>query len=85
MSVTLADRIASWAQKGAKYGDCGRMCDECAFKKGSAANVEEHNVDAAATALAWEATFNCHPQGGNGNAGTVCVGFQYAKQYFENL
>ena len=36
--------IAKMAQKGAKYGGCGKMCNECAFNLGSAANKEPQNV-----------------------------------------
>jgi len=74
--------IAMMAKKGAALGSCGKMCNECAFKLGSAANVEDHNAAAAIDALSNEgAVFNCHPQGGYGNAGKTCVGFLYASQF----
>jgi hypothetical protein len=79
----LADLIAKWARNGAATGiDCGKMCDECAFRTGSAAQSEPHNVSAAATALAYEGIFNCHINGFE-NAGHPCAGFLYAKAYFE--
>lgn len=79
------ETIASWAQKGAATGiDCGKMCNECAFRIGSVAQQEPHNVDTAAQSLAWEGQFNCHKNGFE-DAGKPCVGFLYAKAYFDGL
>jgi hypothetical protein len=76
--------IAVFAQRGAKLGNCGRMCSECAFRLGSAANLEEHNAEAALQAsLLPGYKFHCHPQGKYGDAGRECVGFQYAKLYLD--
>lgn len=77
--------IASWAQKGAQLGaDCGRMCNECAFKTGSITQrAEPHNVEAAITSLMWEGIFNCHVDDYH-DAGRPCAGFLYAKKYFES-
>ena len=82
--------IAKMAQKGAKYGGCGKMCNECAFNLGSAANKEPQNVLKAIVILeeiiytgSTKRSFNCHPQGQYGDSGTLCVGFQYAKQFLE--
>lgn len=79
-----ADLLARWAQAGAKFGDCGKMCSECAFKQGGIANSEPHNVEAALQCLAGMGSFNCHTDSGNGlqDAGKPCVGFLYANQYW---
>lgn len=76
--------LADYAQKGAKLCDCGKMCNECAFKLNSPANLEEHNVDGAMSALAYEGVFNCHINDYE-DAGEPCRGFLYAKQYFNNI
>lgn len=77
--VNLAEMIAGWAREGAKTGiDCGKMCSECAFRPGSVAQSEPHNVDAAAMALAYNGTFNCHKNGFE-DAGKPCAGFLYAR------
>lgn len=77
----LADMIADWARKGAELGvDHGKMCNECAFKTGSVAQAESHNVAAAANCLAYYGQFNCHKNGFE-NAGNPCSGFLYAKEY----
>lgn len=80
----LADLISGWARKGAKLSDHGRMCDECAFRKGSAAQSEPHNVNAAASCLAYYGAFNCHKNGYE-DAGKPCAGFLYAKEYRDSV
>lgn len=80
----LANLISSWARKGAKLADHGRMCDECAFRKGSVAQSEPHNVNAAASCLAYYGAFNCHKNGYE-DAGKPCAGFLYAKEYREHV
>lgn len=77
-------RIAFFAQNGAKHGDLGKMCNTCAFKLNSEANLEPHNVNQAFECLAHEMQFNCHKEIGI-DKGCECVGFKYAKQYFEKL
>ncbi|MGV6816150.1 MAG: hypothetical protein ACWA44_02635 [Thiotrichales bacterium] len=79
--------IAKLSQRGAKFGDCGRMCSECAFKQGSVANSEEWNTDAAKELLQTVSftgldggQFNCHEQGTFQDAGVMCIGFKYAMQ-----
>lgn len=55
------DIIVKWAQKGAELGGCGRMCDGCAFKKGTEANSDEVTTGRAAEILAYEqGVFYCH-------------------------
>jgi hypothetical protein len=84
--MNLPEKLSEWARKGAQLGtDHGRMCSECAFRAGADANNEPHNVDAAMTALAWEATFNCHPPGTTGDAGIPCSGFLYAKAHLDSI
>jgi hypothetical protein len=83
--MNIPEKLSEWAQKGAALGvDHGRMCAECAFRKGSVANEEPHNTEAAMHALAYEAVFHCHPPGSTGDAGVLCSGFQYAKAYLES-
>ena len=76
--------LAHFAKEGAKLGDCGRMCNECAFKLNSAANLESHNVELGFLALLTGRGFNCHPQGGYGNAEKSCIGYKYADQHYKN-
>lgn len=83
--MNFPDKLSEWAKKGAALGiDHGRMCAECAFRKGSVAQEEPHNVEGAMQALAWEGTFNCHPPGELKDAGIPCSGFLYAKAYLES-
>lgn len=85
------NEIASdWAQKGAKEskGAHGRMCDQCAFRKGSEANNEEHNVGKALTCLTGEGKFNCHDHDATGkliDAGRPCAGFLYAQHHITKI
>lgn len=78
--------IAHYAQEGAKKDgpDLGKMCSTCAFKLNSPANLEPHNVQAAMECLSYDMTFNCHIESGK-DKGCECIGFQYAKRYFESL
>ena len=80
--------ISNIAKKGAKLGSCGKMCNECAFKKNSVANLESHNVEKALfileeISLKGESghVFNCHIQGTFKKSEKQCVGFLYAKQF----
>src|SRR5262245_26733646 len=84
--------FANFATKGAAMikangGDpssCGRMCDDCAFKKGTAANTEAETLLKMESALIYEiASFNCHTDKLQ-DAGIPCAGFQFAKHYIEN-
>ncbi len=73
--------IAEMARKGAAIKPLGKMCSTCAFKLGSDANLEPHNVDAAFQTVAFEQNvFNCHKELGV-DKGCVCVGFLHARQY----
>jgi hypothetical protein len=75
--------LSELAIKGAKIKNLGKMCESCAFKKDSPANLEPHNVDGAFQTLAYYGTFNCHKNEYE-DAGKVCVGFTYAKQHIKN-
>jgi len=90
MIVSYAESISQLAKAGAekakqqgKLGECGKMCDTCAFKW-----EQEHNLtyfmaaDNAAYMLMAEGGFNCHtPQ--FKDAGRPCAGFEFAKLVFE--
>lgn len=80
----LRKKLAEIAQKGSSIKNIGRMCGTCAFKLDSDANLEPHNVQAAWDCLAYEGKFNCHIESGV-NKGCECIGFKYAKLYFENF
>lgn len=71
-------------RKGVKYGDCGRMCDDCAFKLGSDANNDEAALVAIETQLLSGGGFNCHTPEFT-DAGRPCVGYLYAMQHFDYL
>lgn len=77
-------QIASLALKGAKLGNIGKMCGTCAFKLDSDANLEPHNVESAWECLAYGGQFNCHKEIGV-DKGCECVGFKYAKAFFETI
>lgn len=77
--MSTAEIITIWARKGAAISNHGKMCGECAFRRGAKGNLDEEAVDDAACAVAYEnSVFHCHL----GNQG-VCSGYLYAKSYFE--
>ena len=82
--VTMNDTkniLATWAQRGAASGiDCGKMCNDCAFKAGSDANNDDAATESALQSLQWDGHFNCHTSNFE-NAGVSCAGFLYAKHY----
>ncbi len=78
-------QLASFAIKGAKIMKHGsKMCNTCAFKLNSDANHEPHNVTAAFESLAYYGQFNCHKEIGIDKE-VQCVGFTFAKAYFNSL
>lgn len=88
--VKISDKVAAWAKEGAKLGDCGRMCNDCAFKKGTDANRDQGTIE---NFTYWfdltspTAQFYCHhnlPEGVLIDKTKICSGFLYVKQYFEN-
>lgn len=75
--------FAEYASKGAKIKRHGRMCNDCAFRKGSEANTEAETLIKVETALIYEmAEFNCHTEH-KGDAGKPCIGFLHAKEYLK--
>lgn len=71
--------------KGAAIKRLGRMCKDCAFKKGTDAYNDEAAVQGAADCLAFFGTFHCHTVTDAGDfidAGP-CAGFEHAKQYLK--
>lgn len=81
--------VAEWAKEGAKLGDCGRMCNDCAFKAGTNANTDPETIE---NFVYWfdlsnpDAKFYCHhdlPEGVLIDKSKVCAGFLYVQQYFK--
>lgn len=90
MITSYAKSISELAKAGAKVakekgilGECGKMCDTCAFKW-----EQDHHLtyfiaaDQAAYALMAEGEFNCHTWDFK-DAKKPCAGFQLAKLVFE--
>jgi hypothetical protein len=90
MITSYAKCISEMAKKGAKVakakgllGQCGKMCDTCAFKW-----EQPHTLcyfvaaDLAAGALMSEGKFNCHTHDFK-CADKPCSGFQLAKLAYE--
>lgn len=76
-----ATTIREWAQAGAALGDCGKMCNDCAFKVGTAANNDPWTACAALECLVYEmGKFNCHNDDLT-DADKPCAGYLYAKQH----
>ena len=78
------NQISNLAKRGAQIKNIGKMCNTCAFKLNSDANLEPHNVESAWDCLAYDGKFNCHIQIGV-DKGCECIGFKYAKQFFDSL
>lgn len=87
--MTPSELIASWAKKGATLGvDCGRMCDDCAFKSGTEANNDEYLMENVAYGAMQnpDAIFYCHKTSDHGiliDKTKVCAGFMYAKEFWK--
>lgn len=83
--ISDAEHIAQWAKDGAAHGDCGRMCNDCAFKKGTDANNDPYVASAALECVVYEmGKFVCHHED-NGKfirLDIPCAGFKYAQQYW---
>lgn len=80
----LKHYISETAKKGAAMGAGGKMCNDCAFKKGSEANNDEDAVEAAVHCILHGAQFNCHTIPGV-DAGRKCAGFEYAMKYLDSI
>ncbi len=73
------------AMQGAKIANLGKMCNTCAFKLDSPANLEPHNIQAAHECLAGnDMQFNCHKAPGIDKK-IKCKGFMYAKAYLKSI
>ena len=80
-----AKKISEHAQKGAMLGNCGKMCSDCAFKFEQPHDVSYlKSVDDAVLMLMQDGKFHCHSEN-HEDAGTPCIGFQYAQQYFKSI
>lgn len=76
-----AARIADYARKGAKLGDCGKMCIDCAFKHPQPGTEAYYRaVDGAVKVLMMGGLFHCHTED-HEDAGRPCSGWLYAKLY----
>ncbi len=82
--MELSEIMARAAQKGAAIKSMGPMCHDCAFRRQPDKNGYQEAVINAAGCLLTNDTFRCHTAE-YGDAGTPCIGFQYAKAYFEKL
>lgn len=83
--MSLNNLINEWARKGAAIKPLGRMCNDCAFKKGTPANNDDHTADVASQCVAFGlGEFVCHTPDFK-DAGKPCMGFLYAKQYTDTL
>lgn len=77
------ETFAKYASEGAKIKRHGRMCNDCAFRKGSEANTEPETIMKVEHALIYGmAEFNCHTEHKQ-DAGKPCAGFLHAKEYFK--
>lgn len=78
--------ISDHAQKGAAQGiDCGKMCNDCAFKYNQPKTADYYEaVDGAVLMLASDGKFNCHTEE-HEDAGKPCAGFKYAQLHFNTL
>ncbi len=75
--------IADLARKGAKLGDCGRLCSDCAFKHPQPPTQDYYNaVDGAVKVILMGGVFNCHTED-HEDAGRLCVGMLYTNQYLK--
>lgn len=80
-----AKRISEQAQKGAAIGkDCGKMCEDCAFKYNQPHTTDYlESVDGAVLMLMQEGKFHCHTDS-HEDAGKPCAGFLYAQEFLNN-
>jgi hypothetical protein len=82
MLTKAGEYFADLANKGAAIKRHGRMCDDCAFRKGSEANTEAETLMKLESALYGMAEFNCHTEHKQ-DAGKPCVGFLHVKEYLK--
>lgn len=92
MLQSYAKSISELVQKGAEIakergilGECGKMCDECAFKWNQPHVLTYFlAADLAAGMLMSDGEFNCHTHDYK-DAERPCAGFKLAKLVFDNL
>lgn len=80
--MDIGNYLANLAERGSQIRFIGVMCKDCAFRRGSDANLEEMTQDAAINCLSWGGSFNCHTKPGI-DAKRPCIGFLHAKQNFQ--
>lgn len=79
----MAKKGAAVAKEKGILGECGKMCDTCAFKWDQDRSLHYFlAADQAAYQLMSEGLFNCHTHDFK-CADKPCVGFQLAKLVFE--
>lgn len=79
----MAKKGASVAKKKGVLQECGKMCENCAFKWEQDRTLDYFlAADRAAYALMSEGQFNCHTWDFK-CADKPCAGFQLAKLVFE--
>lgn len=78
--------ISDHAAKGAAKGiDCGKMCNDCAFKYNQEKTKDYYEaVDGAVLMLVQSGKFHCHTES-HEDAGKPCAGFLYAQLYFDSV
>lgn len=86
--MPINNLLADAARKGAELDAChGKMCHDCAFRVQPDVNGYMDAVNSAMDLLVHNsnnASFHCHtPE--YGDAGKLCSGFLYAKQYFDYM
>jgi len=84
--IKNGEHINKLAVRGAKAvkGRHGRMCNDCACKKGSAANIDENALNALEQMLMSGGQFNCHTPDFQ-DTKRPCAGFLYIKSLFEEI
>lgn len=86
--MPLNELISEAAKKGAMINPClGKMCTDCAFKKGTDANNDEDAVNAAMECIAGnDIKFHCHTmKDGKLVDNGPCAGYLFAKIYFDKM
>ena len=85
-TIEIGRMLAENAKKGAALGvDCGKMCNDCAFKFNQPHTGDYLDaVNSAANMLSFEGKFHCHTDD-NQCSDKPCSGFLYAKAYFDSI
>lgn len=86
LNELLAFAAIEGAKKWPKDTPLPKMCNDCAFKKGTDANNDETAVEGAGNCLSFYGTFNCHRMEGDEmiDEGKPCAGFLFAKLQMES-